>query len=635
MNLEELRDALERAAEDLPPTPGDHVSEVLRRASRRKRHERRIILGVPIVAVGLAVPLVIAFLPSQSKPERVVVGNLRAPPASVVPGGVPELGSGTWEAMADGPLAPRPNPIAAWTGREIILWGGLTGAYGSPLYGDGGALDPLTGTWRTLPAAPISPRADALGVWTGTELVIWGGFDRMPAAGDSHQAADGAFYDPTTDSWRRLAPSPLSARADSGGVWDGREVLVFGGLGVVGAPNPPLGLTDNAAYDPAHNRWRSLAALPAVAGHNHDQAPQAVWVGDRALTWWPWTGTGVSAGHPAGSGVDLYSFDPRTNRWTHLSSQPDEPLGVSGPIWTGTEVLIPATAPYVGEASTPPPMNVRGERYDPRTNTWHLMAQGPLDSAGETLPTVWTGSALVRLSPIGANSGAGPGVQPVTGEAWDPQVDAWAKLPSEAGAFTTMPTAIWTTTAGLVLTDGKATYRLAPPTPTPATNITAVTGPATQKPPPLCQANQLQALLEGIQGATGNWAAGFWVVDTSAEACALRSPVRLDLLDNSGRVRLSATQTFSDSIELSARSAFPPANPPVAQMADVTLFWPTDGSFSRGTCPTPDFVPSAVRIVFAGTSPITVTQLTDHLFGRRIAICGSHISILGAGQLGP
>ena len=43
------------------------------------------------------------------------------------------------------------------------------------------------GHWSTLPAAPIPPRDDASVVWTGSELLVWGGGDHD----------DGAAYDPT------------------------------------------------------------------------------------------------------------------------------------------------------------------------------------------------------------------------------------------------------------------------------------------------------------------------------------------------------------------------------------------------------------------------------------------------------
>jgi hypothetical protein len=62
------------------------------------------------------------------------------------------------------------------------------------------------------------------GVWTGDQLLIWGG---TPGTYNNF-FADGAAYDPATDRWHRLAPS--SGRFASGAVWTGTEMLVWGGI---------------------------------------------------------------------------------------------------------------------------------------------------------------------------------------------------------------------------------------------------------------------------------------------------------------------------------------------------------------------------------------------------------------------
>lgn len=61
-------------------------------------------------------------------------------------------------------------------------------------------------------------------VWTGTELIVWGGTD--PAVGCS---ADGARYDPTTSAWSPLPPAPLAPRMGATAVWTGTEFIVWGG----------------------------------------------------------------------------------------------------------------------------------------------------------------------------------------------------------------------------------------------------------------------------------------------------------------------------------------------------------------------------------------------------------------------
>ena len=63
----------------------------------------------------------------------------------------------------------------------------------------------------------------------------------------------GASYDPARRSWRRIAPSPLGPQESFSAVWTGEELIVFGGSSGDGLPTPA-----GAAYRPATDRWRVL-----------------------------------------------------------------------------------------------------------------------------------------------------------------------------------------------------------------------------------------------------------------------------------------------------------------------------------------------------------------------------------------
>ena len=70
-----------------------------------------------------------------------------------------------------------------------------------------------------VPAGGAPTQVIPQAVWTGTEMVVWGGW------GDPIAAA----YEPATDTWRDLPPGPLSAREQHAVIaWDGR-VVVLGG----------------------------------------------------------------------------------------------------------------------------------------------------------------------------------------------------------------------------------------------------------------------------------------------------------------------------------------------------------------------------------------------------------------------
>jgi hypothetical protein len=96
------------------------------------------------------------------------------------------------------------------------------------------------GRWRALPVLPagqLEPREQAAVIWTGRQLVFWGGASHPPVR--AH--ADGAAFNPDTNQWATLPPAPegqwqlqgddgVAVAVDDGvAVWTGREVLVWGG----------------------------------------------------------------------------------------------------------------------------------------------------------------------------------------------------------------------------------------------------------------------------------------------------------------------------------------------------------------------------------------------------------------------
>ena len=98
------------------------------------------------------------------------------------------------------------------------------GSYTDNVFNTGGRYNPLTDTWTATsqvnaPAARAGPTA----VWTGSEMIVWGGGD----AGFT-QLNTGGRYNPATDSWTSTsltnAPSPRSGQG-SGVDWHGNDRL--------------------------------------------------------------------------------------------------------------------------------------------------------------------------------------------------------------------------------------------------------------------------------------------------------------------------------------------------------------------------------------------------------------------------
>lgn len=106
---------------------------------------------------------------------------------------VAALRTAHWKALPPAPIAVRDGAVSAWTGTQMIVWGGSDS---SRSYADGAAYDPATRVWTKLPAAPLCARAGADSVWTGSVLFIWGSF-----ADRTNSTADGAVYNPANRRW--------------------------------------------------------------------------------------------------------------------------------------------------------------------------------------------------------------------------------------------------------------------------------------------------------------------------------------------------------------------------------------------------------------------------------------------------
>lgn len=200
-------DALLHAAAPRPLDSPDMAELVAR--GRRRRRRRRVVATAAVAAlvVGAATALVTA-LPDRG-PDVVLAPGPDAPTSAtaVVPteSTLPEPRVDRLEIteLDPAPLSPR-LPVVAWTGEEVLLWGGVRSDLAPVVDGARRSLDPGD-SWVTLAPAPFSDLIASIGVWTGRELWIVGTADAAPGS-----RAVAAAYDPATDVWRSLPEPPGS-----------------------------------------------------------------------------------------------------------------------------------------------------------------------------------------------------------------------------------------------------------------------------------------------------------------------------------------------------------------------------------------------------------------------------------------
>jgi hypothetical protein len=415
---DELRQLFGRTEGAAWPGEREAFDRFLRRRERRGRAVAAAA-GLALVAVLGGAVLTRAVL--VDRPPTPVLGPLLVQDATPA-----QLADGRWRALPvlpAGQLEPRERAAVVWTGRQLLYWGG---ASHPPVraHADGAAFNPDTNRWATLPPAPEGQEHleghDGIAVWTGREVLVWGGITIEADNPNVAMPAHGVAYDPARRTWRRLPRPPLQLRwvsLNQWVLWTGRELMAGG------VEAGPGGGTRAGAYDPATNRWRLLPRSPRLTGGpSHLQARTAMWAGTRLLVWNFWSPTARTANNPTAvadrpeaepDGIDLWAYDPTGDRWTVLPDPPDQVrrmVAGASMVWTGREVVIASAQTAQRRTVT------RAGRYDPDRARWTPIAPPPPRSPNLGPVTLeWTGSAVVE-----------PG-----NAVYDPAADRWLPLPAE------------------------------------------------------------------------------------------------------------------------------------------------------------------------------------------------------------
>jgi len=328
----------------------------------------------------------------------------------------------TWDRLWYHPFERRSH-TAVWTGAEMIVWGGNRE---TSYLGDGGRYDPATDTWRDVPAGSGAPSARAYhtAVWTGTEMIVWGG----TAVGTN----TGGRYDPFTDTWTPTStaggvPTP---RLGHTAVWTGSEMIVWGGK------NTTVSFNTGGRYDPYSDSWTATSTTaPAPSSR---EGHTAVWTGTKMIVWGGGAGTGAL-------------YDPASGSWTATAVSTSPASIQHEAVWTGTEMIVwggaewvPEYDPYgnyLGDILSPVD---RGGRYDPIANQWTPTSTSGAPSRRVAHTAVWTGSEMLvwgGSSWISVNSGG----------RYDPDLDSWTPT-STVGAPPARieHTGVWTGTELIV-----------------------------------------------------------------------------------------------------------------------------------------------------------------------------------------
>jgi len=328
----------------------------------------------------------------------------------------------TWTATTtvNAPVA-RETRTAVWTGSEMIIWGGGNSNPGG--LNTGGRYNPALDTW-TATSTTNAPegRGSQSTVWTGSEMIIWGGFTGIVLLNT------GGRYNPITDSWTPTSTTNApAARALHSAVWTDSEMIIWGGKGCGGNCNFNTG----GRYNPGTDSWTATSTTNAPSAR-WDQ--KAVWTGSEMIVWGG--SDDMNYLHTGGR------YDPSTDSWT-ATGLVNVPLGrtVYTAVWSGSEMIV-----WGGVDETFNDCNTGG-RYNPAADSWTATTINNAPSPRDSHTAVLTGTEMI----VWGGAFCCPGMSLNTGGRYDLGTDNWRPTSTaNAPLARQYHSAVWTGTEMIV-----------------------------------------------------------------------------------------------------------------------------------------------------------------------------------------
>jgi len=264
-------------------------------------------------------------------------------------------GVGGWSQIADPPFKNREEPFAAALGDgRVLVWGGAREADGRCFttgvqligLGDGGIYDPATNTWEYISPSPLRPVVPGPATFMEVQLA----HGRLAVAelyedGSVHAAV----YDVAEQRWHE-APSPEITIWEALG-WDGQTLTVV----------------DRSAktvrWTLGSPMWTSGAPFPLAAR----SATGSAFDGRRLAVWGGWD----SAGGFLDEGA---VYDVQTDTWQVMSAGPLTARVIPGMMWSQGKLLVGGGLDRRDEDR-----KVLSDlvAYDPVSDAWATLASAP------------------------------------------------------------------------------------------------------------------------------------------------------------------------------------------------------------------------------------------------------------------
>ncbi|MGH9839840.1 MAG: Kelch repeat-containing protein, partial [Blastocatellia bacterium] len=330
-------------------------------------------------------------------------------------GGRYNPGTNSWVATNTvGAPAAREIHKTVWTGSEMIVWGGQTS--GGSYLNSGGRYNPASNSWIGASGSTLNTptgRNEHTALWTGSEMIVWGG------QSSSSVFNTGGRYNPATGDWRPTNTTGAPAgRLRHAAVWTGSEMIVWSGRDFSNAFNT------GGRYNPGTDSWSATNTVGAPAARAFHKA---VWTGSEMIVW----GGQDSGGSYLNTGG---RYNPASNSWvaTNTVGAPTGRIEHTA-VLTGSEMIVWGGQDAGNRFNT-------GGRYNPATDAWTATSDAGAPTARSQHTAVWTGSEMIVW---GGFDSAFAAVN--SGGRYNPASDSWSGANTAgAPAARREHTAVWT-----------------------------------------------------------------------------------------------------------------------------------------------------------------------------------------------
>ena len=205
-----------------------------------------------------------------------------------------------WSRISSLPVPEDHAAAAAYGGKLFVVGGYITVGGQRTSTNNSFVYDPSTDKWEKIKSIP-TPRGALTANFINGILYVIGGQDASRKTVSANEA-----YDTKTGTWTEKRPMPTIRHHLASAVIDGK-LFVIGGRQTDKSPDKNIGT--NEAYDPALDKWTSLAPMPTKrSGLTAASLSNDVYV--------------FGGEHPFDDGKPLKTFDdteiynPKTDTWT-------------------------------------------------------------------------------------------------------------------------------------------------------------------------------------------------------------------------------------------------------------------------------------------------------------------------------